>query len=104
MSNGSMFPDLGDMWHNGNLVSPQWEVELELDSASDGDNANLEVGTSAAQDHAAESGPNDYISVVRESSRLPHTRYFDEVHSPHNSIWDLPEAIEGGTFTPFEGA
>ena len=33
-----MSPDLGEMWHHGYLVSPQWEEELELDSASDGDN------------------------------------------------------------------
>ena len=39
MSNGSMSPDLGEMWHHGYFVSLQWEVELELDSASDCDNA-----------------------------------------------------------------
>ena len=37
MSNGSMSPDLGEMWHHGYLVSPQWGGDLELDSASDGD-------------------------------------------------------------------
>ena len=72
------------------------------DSASDCDNENLEVGTSAAQDHAMESGPKDYFSVVRDSSQLPHTSYFDEVDSPHNSNWDFPEAIEGGPSAPFE--
>ena len=60
------------------------------------------VGTSAAQDHATESGPKDYISVVKESSLSPYTSCSDEVHSPHSSIWDLPEAIEGGSITPFE--
>ena len=40
MSNGSTSPDLGDLWHHGHLVSPQWEGGLELDSASDCDNAN----------------------------------------------------------------
>ena len=32
MSNGSISPDLGDMWHHGYPVSPQWEGRLELDS------------------------------------------------------------------------
>ena len=67
MSNGSISPDLGDMWHHGYPVSPQWEGGLELDSASDCDNANVEVGTAAEQDHATE----DHISVVRDSSRSP---------------------------------
>ena len=34
--------------------------------------------------------------------RSPYTSYFDEVHSPHKSIWDLPEAIEGVPFVPYE--
>ena len=102
MVNGSISPDLSDLWHHGYLVSPQWEGGLELDFASDCNNANVEVGTSAAQDHATESGPKDYISVVRESSRSPHTSYLDEVRSPHNSIWDFPEAIEGDPFVPYE--
>ena len=49
-------------------MSPQWEGELELDSASDYDNVNEEVDSFVARDHAAESGPKDYVSVVRESS------------------------------------
>ena len=69
MSNDRLSPALGEMWHHGYLVSPHWEGGLELDSASDCDNANAEVGTSAAQDHATESGPKDYMSVVRESSQ-----------------------------------
>ena len=32
LSDGSMSPDLGDMWHHGYPVSPQWEGQLELDS------------------------------------------------------------------------
>ena len=51
MSNGSIFPDLGDMWHQEYPVSPLWEGELELDSARDCDN-----------------GFRDYISVKREYS------------------------------------
>ena len=39
MSNGSISPDFGDMWYHGYLESPQWEEGLELDSASDYDNA-----------------------------------------------------------------
>ena len=46
--------------------------------------------------------PKDYISVVRDRSRSPYTSNLDEVHSLHSSIWDLPEAIEGGPFAPFE--
>ena len=34
--------------------------------------------------------------------RSPHTSYFDEVHSPHYGIGDLPEAIEGVPFVPYE--
>ena len=37
MPSGSMSLDLGDTWHQGLPMSPQWEGELELDlnSASD---------------------------------------------------------------------
>ena len=56
MSNGSLSPDLGDMWHHGYLVSPQWEGRLELDSANDSDNG------------AMEKGMRDYISVTRKCS------------------------------------
>ena len=41
------------MWHHGYVVSPQWEGGLEVESASDCDNAW---------------GMRDYISVVRECS------------------------------------
>ena len=58
MSNGSISPDLGDMWHHGYRVSPQWEGGLELDSASDCDSA---YGT-------MERGMRDYISVKSECS------------------------------------
>ena len=58
MSNGSMSPDLGEMWHRGYPVSPQWEGELELDSASDSDS------THGAIIH----GTRDSISITRESS------------------------------------
>ena len=102
LSNGSISPDLGDMWHHGYLMSPQWEGGLELDSASYCDKADVEVGTAAAQGHATESGPKDFFRVIRDSSRLPHTSYFDEVHSPRNRIWELPEAIEGVPFVPYE--
>ena len=51
-------PDLGDMWHHGYLVSPQWEGGLELDSASDCDNVY----------GATERCLRDYISVTRECS------------------------------------
>ena len=55
---GTEAPDLGDMWHHGYPVSPQCEGGLELDSASDCDNAY----------GAMEKGTRDYISVKRECS------------------------------------
>ena len=58
LSSGSKSPDLGDMWHLGYPVSPQWEGGLELDSASDCDNVY----------GAMESGVRNYISVIRECS------------------------------------
>ena len=68
MSNGNMSPDLGEVWRQGYLVSPQWEGELELDSASDCDIAYEEDDRLVARNHAAENGPKEYISVVRERS------------------------------------
>ena len=68
MSNGSMSPDLGEMCRHGYPASPQWEVELELDSASDCDNEHEEDNRLVARNRAAENGPRDYISVLRGSS------------------------------------
>ena len=39
-----MSPDLGDMWHHGYLVSPQWEGELKVDSAKDSDSTMVGGG------------------------------------------------------------
>ena len=58
MSNDSISPDSGEMWHHGYLVSPQWEGELELDAASDSDS------TYGAMIH----GTRDSISIIRECS------------------------------------
>ena len=58
MSNGSISPDLSDMWHHGYTVSPQWEGELELDAASDSDS------TFGAMIHDR----RDSISIIRECS------------------------------------
>ena len=49
-------------------MSPQWEGELELDPASDGDTEYEEDGGLVARNHAAENGLKDYTSVIRESS------------------------------------
>ena len=68
MSNGSMSPDLSEMWRQGYPVSPQWEGELELDSASDYDNENNEVDVSVTYDNATERSPKDNVSAARESS------------------------------------
>ena len=68
MSNGSMSPDLSEMWRQGYPVSPQWEGELELDSASDYDNENNEVDVSVTYDHSTERSPKDNVSAARESS------------------------------------
>ena len=40
VSSGSMSPDLGDKWHQGLPVSPQWEGGLELDSDNDCEDEN----------------------------------------------------------------
>ena len=40
MSSGSMSPDLGDTWHHGLPMSPQWECGLELDSDNDNEDEN----------------------------------------------------------------
>ena len=66
MSNGSISLDLGEMWRQGYLVSPQWEGELELDSASDCDNEYEDGDRLVARNLATENGLQDYISVVRE--------------------------------------
>ena len=68
MSNGSMSPDLGEMCRHGYPASPQWEGELELDSASDCDNEHEEGDRLVARNRAAENGPKDNISVLRGSS------------------------------------
>ena len=56
MSNGSISPDLGEKWRHGYLVSPQWEGELELDSASDCDNEHEKDDRLVARDLATENG------------------------------------------------
>ena len=56
------------MWRQGRSVSPKWEGELELDSATDYDNLNEEVDCSVTYDLATENVfVKNYISVVRES-------------------------------------
>ena len=40
MSNGSISTDLGDTWHHGYTMSPQWEEELGQDCASDCESAS----------------------------------------------------------------
>ena len=56
MSNGSMSPDLGEMWRHGHIVSPQWEGKLELDSVSDCDNEYEEDRRLVARNLATEIG------------------------------------------------
>ena len=58
MSDVSMSPDLGDMWHYGYPLSPQWEGHLELDSVCGDDDA------CGAMVH----GMKDSISITRECS------------------------------------
>ena len=71
MSSGSMSPDLGDTWHQGLEMSPQWEGGLELYSGNDCEHEteNEDDGRYEEFDSAAESDPKDYISEASESSR-----------------------------------
>ena len=45
-------------------MSPQWEGDLELDSASDCGNEYEEDGRLVARNQAAENGPKGYISFL----------------------------------------
>ena len=70
MSSGSVSLDLGDTWHQGFPMSPQWEGGLELDSDNDCED-DAEYGDDGSYEEfgsAGESGPKDYISEVSESS------------------------------------
>ena len=62
MSSRSMSPDLGDMWRQGCPKSPEWEGEVELDSADEekeGDNAG-------AADENEGGGLEDHLKQVIE--------------------------------------
>ena len=63
MSNGSISPGLGEMWRQGYLVSPQWEGELELDSASDCDNEYEEGDRLVARNLATE---NEWLTGLHQ--------------------------------------
>ena len=64
MSEGSMSPDLGEMWHHGYLLSPQWEGELVLDCASDDDTAIAAMWHEGLQHHEG-------VFVLDTDPRLP---------------------------------
>ena len=68
MSSGSMSPDLGDTGDQGTSLSPQWEGELELNSASDFDNDSKEDDRCTAGDSTAWRDNTDSSSDVREHS------------------------------------
>ena len=70
MSSGSMPPDLGDTWHQGLPMNPQWEGGLELNSDNDyeDENEDEDYGSYEEFDSDAESHPKDYIGEVSESS------------------------------------
>ena len=63
ISNGSVSPDLGEMWRHGFPVSPQWEGELELDFASDCLNEYEKDDRLVARDLAAENDLQDCVGV-----------------------------------------
>ena len=90
-------------------VSPQWEEGLEMTmTKKTWRSASLHNTTMPLKIvqrtifNAIENCPKDYFSVVRNSSQLPRTCYFDEVDSLHNSNLDISEAIEGGPSAPFK--
>ena len=70
MSSGSMPPDLGDAWLQGLPTNPQWEGGLERNSDRNYEDENefQDDGSYEEFDSDAESGPNDYIGEVSESS------------------------------------
>ena len=68
-----MSPDLGDTWHQGLPMSPQWESELELGSDNNNeDEVEYEYENDEDWNYEglgnAAGGARDYISEVRESS------------------------------------
>ena len=57
-----MSPDLGDMWRQGCLKSPEWEGELELDFTKE------DQGNVASHEEEIEGeGLEDYLKQVIES-------------------------------------
>ena len=70
MSSGSVPPDLGDTWHQGLPMNPQWEGGLELNSDNDCEDENeyQDDGSFEEFDSDPESGPKDYIGEASESS------------------------------------
>ena len=74
ISNGSMFPHLGDTWHQGLPVSPQWEGELELGSdentedVSEYENVSDEDWNYEVLDFVATGWARDDTSEERESA------------------------------------
>ena len=67
MSSGSMSPDLGDTWHQGLPMSPQWEGGLELGSDSYAEDV-IEFECENDEDKAFAREARNYISEIRESS------------------------------------
>ena len=68
MSDGSISPDLGEMWRQGYPVCPQWEGDLELDSDVENENEDEYNDSYEAGGSADEGGPKDCNSEVSESS------------------------------------
>ena len=93
MSSGSMFPDLGDTWHQGLPISPRWEgeLELELNSASDHDNDSNDDDSCTAGDSTAWRDHTDVISVLRENSVWNLMR--DNLLCPPDVLVERSEAI-----------
>ena len=60
----NMSPDLGDMWRQGCPKSPEWEGELELDSAEEEEAAEGDK-TSSADEHEGKD-LDDYLKQVIE--------------------------------------
>ena len=115
ISSGSVSQDLGDTWHQGLPMSPQWEGELERGSDdNDEDEAqneyeNDEDGNHEGLDSAAAGGVRDYISEVRESFtpadvmdlRTTGSKWYSaKLHGEFADLWFFFLKREGGDGPP----
>ena len=101
MSSGSVPPDLGDTWHQGLPMNPQWEGGLELNSDNDCEDENeyQDDGSFEEFDSDPESGPKDYIGEVSESSQW--VRFVTTLLRP--IFWSCVQLDQSGIMRSFTG-